>query len=105
MNASVLKTDVVARLPGVRIPPFPKTLTLRIIMLNFLNRLLVKKVFGIRKEKNKEKLIKIFFKEDESLMEIFSLNIDKNFFFFFFCYTIVLELRIQFSLIRFFIAC
>ena len=23
MNASVLKTDVVARLPGVRIPPFP----------------------------------------------------------------------------------
>ena len=25
LNASVLKTDVVARLPGVRIPPFPKT--------------------------------------------------------------------------------
>ncbi len=24
-NAPVLKTDVVARLPGVRIPPFPKT--------------------------------------------------------------------------------
>lgn len=23
LNASVLKTDVVARLPGVRIPPFP----------------------------------------------------------------------------------
>ena len=24
LNASVLKTDVVARLPGVRIPPFPE---------------------------------------------------------------------------------
>ncbi len=38
LNASVLKTDVVARLPGVRIPPFPKLFYLNSFKIYQINQ-------------------------------------------------------------------